>query len=75
MLGWGNVAAGGMVERARPVLERLRDLTSESAQLYVREGENRVCVASVERTGGGLRDAVPVGAMLPLGRGSGGWCC
>ena len=72
MLGWGNVAAGGVVERARPALERLRNRTGESAQLYVREGESRVCVASVERTGGGLRDAVPVGAMLPLGRGSGG---
>ena len=72
LLGWGNVAAGGMVERARPALERLRDGTGESAQLYVREGESRVCVASVERTGGGLRDAVPVGVMLPLERGSGG---
>lgn len=72
LLGWGNVAAGGVVERARPALERLRDATGESAQLYVREGRSRVCVASVERMGGGLRDAVPVGAMLPLGRGSGG---
>jgi len=72
LLGWGNVAAGGVVERTRPALERLRDATGESTQLYVREGESRVCVASVERTGGGLRDAVPVGAMLPLGRGSGG---
>jgi DNA-binding IclR family transcriptional regulator len=38
----------------------------------VREGDHRVCVASVERAGGGLRDTVPVGAVLPLDRGSGG---
>ena len=31
-----------------------------------------MCVASVERVGGGLRDTVPVGAVLPLKRGSGG---
>src|SRR4029450_12406628 len=38
----------------------------------VREGDLRVCVAAVERTGGGLKDIVPVGAVLPLDRGSGG---
>lgn len=72
LLGWGNRAAGvGLVERARPVLERLRDGTGESTQLYVREGEHRVCVASVERATG-LRDTVPVGAVMPLSRGSAG---
>ena len=72
LLGWGNRAAGvGLVERARPVLEWLRDGSGESTQIYVREGEHRVCVASVERTTG-LRDTVPVGAVLPLSRGSAG---
>ncbi|MDP9411679.1 MAG: IclR family transcriptional regulator [Actinomycetota bacterium] len=72
LLGWGNRAAGvGLVERARPVLEWLRDESGESTQIYVREGEHRVCVASVERTIG-LRDTVPVGAVLPLARGSAG---
>jgi DNA-binding IclR family transcriptional regulator len=72
LLGWGNRAAGvGLVERARPVLEWLRDQSGESTQIYVREGEHRVCVASVERTTG-LRDTVPVGAVLPLARGSAG---
>jgi DNA-binding IclR family transcriptional regulator len=37
----------------------------------VREGNARVCVASVERATG-LRDTVPVGAVLPLELGSGG---
>jgi DNA-binding IclR family transcriptional regulator len=72
LLGWGNRAAGvGLVERARPVLEGLRDESGESTQLYVREGEQRVCVAAVERVTG-LRDTVPVGAVMPLERGSAG---
>lgn len=72
LLGWGNRAAGvGLVERARPVLEELRDESGESTQLYVREGDHRVCVASVERVTG-LRDTVPVGAVMPLSRGSAG---
>jgi DNA-binding IclR family transcriptional regulator len=72
LLGWGIRAAGvGLVERARPVLEKLRDESGESTQLYVREGEQRVCVAAVERVTG-LRDTVPVGAVMPLSRGSAG---
>lgn len=74
LLGWGEKAAAGtnLVEAARPVLENLRDASGESVQLYVREGRQRVCVAAVERAGGGLRDMVPVGSVLPLEHGSGG---
>lgn len=74
LLGWGNRAVAGvdLVEAARPVLKALRDSTGESTQLYVREGDHRVCVAAVERTSGGLRDTVPVGAVLPLELGSAG---
>ena len=74
LLGWGEKAAAGtnLVEVARPVLERLRDESGESVQLYVREGNHRICVAAVERAGGGLRDMVPVGSVLPLEQGSGG---
>ncbi len=54
-----------------PVLARLGEETGESAQLYVREGDHRVCVAVFERPSG-LRDTVPLGAVLPLDRGSGG---
>jgi DNA-binding IclR family transcriptional regulator len=72
LLGWGNRAAGvGLVGRALPVLEELRDESGESTQLYVREGEHRVCVASMERVTG-LRDTVPVGAVMPLSKGSAG---
>jgi len=72
LLGWGNRAAGtNLVDAARPTLAVLRDGTGESTQLYVREGDDRVCVASVERATG-LRDTVPVGAVLQLARGSAG---
>jgi DNA-binding IclR family transcriptional regulator len=73
LLGWGDRAAGAdLIEVSRPVLAALAEKSGESVQLYVREGNRRVCVASVERVGGGLRDTVPVGAVLPLQRGSGG---
>jgi DNA-binding IclR family transcriptional regulator len=73
LLGWAERAVGlDLVEAARPVLAALTVETGESTQLYVREGDHRVCVASSERAGGGLRDTVPVGAVLPLDRGSGG---
>ena len=73
LLGWAGAVSAelGLVEAARPVLEALRDRTGESAQLFVRDGDSRLCVASSERPAG-LRDTVPVGAVLPLGRGSGG---
>lgn len=58
-----------LLERAAPVLARLRDMTGESAQLYRRQGNERVCVAVSER-GSGLRDTVPVGASLPMTAGS-----
>src|SRR3954471_15526114 len=73
LLGWGNRAAGtNLVDVAQPALAALRDETGESTQLYVREGDDRVCIASVERATGGLRDSVPVGVVLPLELGSGG---
>ena len=57
--------------RARPALERLRDATGESVQLYVRRGDRRLCVASLESPHG-LRTIVAVGASLPLDVGSAG---
>jgi DNA-binding IclR family transcriptional regulator len=56
---------------ARPALERLRDTTGESVQLYVRRGDRRLCVASLESPHG-LRTIVAVGASLPLAVGSAG---
>jgi len=75
LLGWGEraaaVASPGLVEAARPALVGLRDDVEESTQLYVREGDGRVCVASFERATG-LKTTVAVGAVLPLERGSAG---
>lgn len=56
---------------AHPVLERLAAATGESAQLYVREGTQRVCVDAVESRSE-LRTIVAVGASLPLTAGSAG---
>jgi DNA-binding IclR family transcriptional regulator len=68
------VRAGPAVDLAAlagPVLARLHEATGESVQLYVRSGDRRLCVAARD-AGTGLRDSVPVGALLPLDVGSGG---
>jgi DNA-binding IclR family transcriptional regulator len=69
----GAAAASGpsLAALAVPVLEQLRDATGESVQLYVRRGDERVCVVSLESPHS-LRTIVPVGAVLPLDRGSAG---
>lgn len=59
-----------LVAAAGPVLAWVRDECGESAQLYRRDGAERVCVAAAERVSG-LRTTVPVGARLPLTAGSG----
>ncbi|HVF08547.1 MAG TPA: IclR family transcriptional regulator, partial [Actinomycetota bacterium] len=56
---------------AHPALERLTKATGESAQLYVRDGDIRVCVDAVESESE-LRTIVAVGATLPLTKGSAG---
>jgi DNA-binding IclR family transcriptional regulator len=58
-------------ELAHPALERLARSTGESAQLYVRDGDRRVCVDTVESERE-LRTIVDVGASLPLDKGSAG---
>lgn len=72
LAAWGRAApqAGALAEVATGVLERLCADTRESAQLYVRDGDRRVCIAAVERASG-LRDGVPVGARLAMDAGSG----
>jgi DNA-binding IclR family transcriptional regulator len=59
-----------LVSAAGPVLAWVRDECGESAQLYRRDGIERVCIAAAERISG-LRTTVPVGARLPLTAGSG----
>jgi DNA-binding IclR family transcriptional regulator len=64
-----RLAARSLEAAARPALERLRDETGESTQLYVRRGDVRICVVSLESPHG-LRTIVPVGAALPMDVGS-----
>ncbi len=69
----GAVASSGptLVVAARPALDDLRDATGESVQLYVRRGDERLCLVALESPHS-LRTIVPVGAALPLDRGSAG---
>jgi DNA-binding IclR family transcriptional regulator len=73
LVRWGRLAVGSpsrsLVDAATPVLAALRDQTGESAQLYVRAGDTRVCLVSLESPHG-LRTIVAVGAALPMDRGS-----
>lgn len=68
-----ELAAATTADRLRtvalPTLRRLRDETGESAQVYRRQGERRLCVASVEPPTG-LRDTVPEGSLLTMSAGS-----
>ena len=66
-----SAAAGEdrLLATAGPVLARLRDITGESAQLWRRQGDIRVCVAAAERPSG-LRDTIPVGSQLTMRAGS-----
>mgnify|MGYP001186460044 CR=1 FL=1 len=70
-LGRRASAAWPVAEVARPVLERLRDDSGESVQLYVRDGDERVCLVSLESRHE-LRTIVAEGARLPLAAGSAG---
>lgn len=58
-----------LLAAAGAALADLRDRTGESAQLYRRQGEARVCVAAAERPVG-LRDSIPVGSTLTMLAGS-----
>lgn len=54
---------------AGPVLLWLRDATGESSQVFRRQADARVCVASAERPVG-LRDTIPVGTRMSMKAGS-----
>lgn len=77
-LGHGLVALGQraaarfpLVDIARPVATALRDSTGEAVQIFVREGNQRRCVLSLE-SAHGLRWIVPEGSLLPIEVGSSG---
>src|ERR671935_747890 len=64
-----NAAPDVLLSSAEPILAALRDATGESSQLYLRRADERICVAAAERSSG-LRDTVPIGAVLPMTAGS-----
>jgi DNA-binding IclR family transcriptional regulator len=73
LIALGRAAADSfpLGDLGRPLLVALRDETGESVQLFVREGDERRCVVSLQSPHG-LRWIVPEGARLPLGIGSAG---
>jgi DNA-binding IclR family transcriptional regulator len=73
LIGLGHEAAEAVPvwAAARPALGWLHEQTGESVQLFVRDGDSRVCVESIESLRE-LRTIVPVGARLPLDVGSAG---
>lgn len=73
LIGLGRAATASfpLATLARPILDRLRDDTGESVQLYVVEGDARRCVISLQSPHG-LRWIVPEGVLLPMERGSAG---
>ncbi len=54
-----------LIERARPAMEHLADLTGETCSLHVRAGERRICIAEVQGTHW-VRCVVPVGTSMLL---------
>jgi DNA-binding IclR family transcriptional regulator len=64
-----SVGEDRLLAAAGPVLGNLRDITGESAQLFRRQGDLRICVAASERSSG-LRDTIPVGSTLTMLAGS-----
>lgn len=58
-------ASTALATAAIPVLDELRDQTGETAQVWVRRGEFRLCLACAESPSE-LRASLPVGTLLPL---------
>lgn len=56
-------------EAATDALAQLRETTGESVQLFVRQGDQRICIAALESPHG-LRTIVPTGASLSMEVGS-----
>lgn len=66
-----HFATATLAQVARPILTQLSDTTGESSQLFVRRGLQRLVIVSIESREE-LRTIVPVGALLPIDKGSSG---
>lgn len=58
-----------LLHAAQLILPQVRERTGESVSLFQRQGDRRLCIAAAERLSG-LRDTVPVGAVLTMSAGS-----
>ncbi|BDR54145.1 IclR family transcriptional regulator [Bombiscardovia apis] len=58
-----------LLSAASPILRSLRNRTGESAQIFRRQGDHRICIAAADRPTG-LRNSIPTGAILPMQAGS-----
>lgn len=65
----GTMSDDSILVAAPAALNWLKAQTGESAQIYRRQGDQRVCIAAAERASG-LRDTVPVGTALSMKAGS-----
>jgi len=73
LLRLANLAARDLPLRdvAHPILQQLAASTGESAQLYLRSGDERICIDTAESSSE-LRTIVEPGARLPITAGSAG---
>ncbi|MFJ4264365.1 IclR family transcriptional regulator [Paenarthrobacter nicotinovorans] len=67
----GRFVRSTLENAGMPVLQELRDRTGETAQLWVRRGDERVCLLSADSQHE-LRGILPPGSSLPLPQGSSG---
>lgn len=73
ILGAVAQESGVLRNIAIPYMQALKDKYNETVNLYVREGELRVCYAQVECTQS-LKQAARLGVRLPLSAGASGRC-
>lgn len=59
-----RIVASGLAGAARPILEELRRETGETAAVWVRRGDHRLCLASAE-TDAELRASLSTGSLRP----------
>jgi IclR family transcriptional regulator, KDG regulon repressor len=71
---WGARAFDSVSIRviAEPIMDRLRRTTDETVALYVRDGDCRVCVATVESPER-VRHVLKLGGRLRITEAAGGW--
>lgn len=71
-LGARYTAAFAPEKFIAPELTRLSDETGESAALYIREGQNRVCLLRSD-SAQSIRHTASIGDTMPLDKGAAGW--